>query len=125
MPGFSSPPDPRAFNARVWEIVRLIPPGRVIAYGQVGAFIDRPAGIALKDYDAFKARWVGGAMAQCPDDVPWWRVINAQGRISERPGADEQRRRLEAEGVIFDSKDRIDLKRFGWAPDSAEQPSLF
>jgi methylated-DNA-protein-cysteine methyltransferase-like protein len=65
-------------------------------------------------------------MAQCPDDVPWWRVINAQGKISERPGAAEQRQRLEAEGVIFDEKDRIDLKRFGWqGPDAPAQPGLF
>ena len=99
---FVSPPNPQQFNLRVWEIVRQIPPGRVMAYGQVGALIPPPMDMTLKDYDAFKARWVGGAMAQCPDDVPWWRVINAQGKISERPGAAEQRQRLEAEGVLFD-----------------------
>ena len=38
-------------------------------------------------YRAFGARWVGGAMAHCLDDLPWWRVINAQGRISDRPSA--------------------------------------
>lgn len=123
---FVSPPNPVQFNFRVWEIVRQIPPGRVMAYGQVGALIPPPLDMTLKDYDAFKARWVGGAMAQCPDDVPWWRVINAQGKISERPGAREQRQRLEAEGVVFDDKDRIDLKRFGWpGPDAPEQPGLF
>jgi methylated-DNA-protein-cysteine methyltransferase-like protein len=124
MAGFSSPPDPLGFNTRVWEIVRQIPEGRVMAYGQIGALILPPIGMSLKDYDAFKARWVGGAMAQCPDDVPWWRVINAQGKISERPGAAEQRQRLEQEGVVFDNKDRIDLKRFGWSPDAADQPKL-
>ena len=125
MPGFSSPPNPKEFNARVWELVRQIPPGRVMAYGQVGALIPLPQGLTLKDYDAFKARWVGGAMAQCPDDVPWWRVINAQGKISERPGAQEQRQRLEAEGVVFDDRERIDFKRFGWqGPDTPEQPGL-
>lgn len=123
---FVSPPNPQEFNARVWEVVCQIPPGRVLAYGQVGALIPPPMDMTLKDYDAFKARWVGGAMAQCPDDVPWWRVINAQGKISERPGAQEQRERLEAEGVVFDEKDRIDLKRFGWqGPDAPEQPGLF
>lgn len=122
---FSSPPNPPQFNAQVWEMVRRIPPGKVMAYGQVGALLPAPQGMTLKDYDAFKARWVGGAMAQCPDDVPWWRVINAQGKISERPGAAEQRQRLEAEGVVFDDKDRIDLRRFGWqGPDAPEQPGL-
>lgn len=114
MPGFSSPPNPSAFNARVWDVVRRIPAGKVLAYGQVGALIPVPDGMSLKDYDTFRARWVGGAMAACPDDVPWWRVVNAQGKISPRPGAAEQRARLEAEGIIFDAKERIDLTRFGW-----------
>lgn len=118
MAGFSSPPNPAAFNTRVWEIVRQIPAGRVMAYGQVGALVAVPQGLSLKDFDAFRARWVGGAMASCPEDVPWWRVVNAQGKISLRPGAAEQRIRLEEEGVEFDSKDRIDLSRFGWQPDS-------
>lgn len=114
MSPFSSPPNPQAFNETVWQIVRMVPPGKVTTYGQVGAQIDPPGGMALRDYDAFRARWVGGAMAHCPDDVPWWRVINAQGKISPRPGAEEQRALLEAEGVTFDDRDRIDLKVFGW-----------
>jgi methylated-DNA-protein-cysteine methyltransferase-like protein len=65
-------------------------------------------------YQAFGARWAGGAMAHCPDDVPWWRVVNAQGRISAREGAERQRELLEAELVVFDGRGRIDLRRFGW-----------
>ena len=38
-------------------------------------------------YIALSPRWVGSATASCPDDVPWQRVINAQGKISGRPGA--------------------------------------
>ena len=68
-------------------------------------------------------------MAACPDDVPWQRVINSQGKISERAGAEKQRQLLEAEGIIFDAKDRIDLKKYGWSGNSEEdipqQPSLF
>src|SRR5207244_6639147 len=48
------------------------------------------------------ARAVGGAIARCPDDVPWHRVVNAQGRISRRrqtSGMLTQRIRLEQEGV--------------------------
>jgi methylated-DNA-protein-cysteine methyltransferase related protein len=116
MPGFASPPNPALFNAQVWEIVRRIPAGRVMAYGQVGALVPVPEGMSLKDFDAFRARWVGGAMAACPEDVPWWRVVNAQGKISPRPGAEEQRIRLEAEAVMFDHKGRIDLVKFGWKP---------
>lgn len=121
---FSSPPNPREFNAKVWELVRQIPAGQVAAYGQIGALLSAPEGLALKDYDAFRARWVGGAMAACPDDVPWWRVVNAQGKISPRPGAEEQRLRLEDEGVLFDDKERIDLKVFGWNPGGNIQTPL-
>ncbi len=67
-------------------------------------------------YLALGPRWVGSAMARCPDDVPWQRVINAKGEISLRPGAERQRRLLEAEGVQFDEGGRVDLARFGWRP---------
>ncbi|MDI6768834.1 MAG: MGMT family protein [Anaerolineales bacterium] len=118
MPAFTSPPNPHAFHALVWDIVLQIPSGRVATYGQIGALIPPPDGMPLKDYDAFRARWVGGAMAACPDDVPWWRVINAQGKISLRPGAEEQRARLEAEGIEFDERGRVDTKKYKWqAPD--------
>lgn len=133
-----SPAQREVFYQAVWKIVRLVPKGKVIAYGQVAGYIPTPPGVLLEDYAAFKARWVGNAMAACPKDVPWQRVINAQGKISLRDGSNKQRTLLEAEGVEFDARDRIDLKRFGWdgppaewlrenglvAPD-AEQPSLF
>jgi methylated-DNA-protein-cysteine methyltransferase-like protein len=114
MPGFTSPPNPQLFNAQVWQIVRQIPSGKVLAYGQIGALLPTPTGLTLKDYDTFRARWVGAAMAACPEDVPWWRVVNAQGKISLRPAVAEQRARLESEGVQFDDKDRIDLRQYGW-----------
>jgi methylated-DNA-protein-cysteine methyltransferase related protein len=114
-PQFVSPPNPKAFNALVWDIVRQVPAGKVVTYGQVAALIPTPDGMTLRDYEAFGARWVGGAMAACPDDVPWQRVINAQGKISLRQAANRQRELLEAEGVIFDGRQRVDLKHFGWS----------
>jgi len=117
---FTSPPDPVIFNALVWEIVRQIPPGKVATYGQIAAMVPPPEGMTTWDYRAFGARWVGGAMAACPEDVPWHRVINAQGKISLRRGAEEQRDRLEAEGVEFDEHGRVDLRRYRWeGPDEA------
>ena len=131
-PGFSSPPDPIDFNTRVWELVCQVPPGHVVTYGQIASQIAAPAGMAVKDYRAFGARWVGGAMAHCPPGVPWQRVINAQGKVSIRPGSggQQQRQLLEAEGVVFDERDRVDLARFGYKfpseqPEPPEQPSLF
>ena len=118
MSPYVSPPDVQLFNARVWEIVRQIPAGRVATYGQIAARIPPPADMDARTYLAFSPRWVGGAMAACPEDVPWQRVINAQGRISLRSGAERQRQLLEAEGVLFDDRERVDLKRYGWdSPD--------
>jgi methylated-DNA-protein-cysteine methyltransferase-like protein len=75
-----------------------------------------------KDYAAFGPRWVGGAMAACPEGVPWQRVVNAQGKISLRPGqgSSKQRELLEDEGVEFDSRDRIDLDIYGWEGSSKD-----
>lgn len=108
--------DPTAFNMLVWEIVQQIPRGRVTTYGRIAAMIPPPEGMTAKEFDAVSARWVGGAMAVCPDSVPWQRVINSQGKISVRRGGGHlrQRQMLEAEGVEFDAHERIDLARFGW-----------
>ena len=115
-PRFTSPPDPVLFNHRVWEITRRIPKGKVTTYGRIAAMIEVPAGMNLKDYQAFGARWVGGAMAACPEDVPWQRVINAQGKISLRRGEGPflQRSLLEEEGIEFEENGRINLSRYGW-----------
>lgn len=114
---YISPPKRDEFNHKVWALVRQIPTGKVSTYGQIAALIGPPAGIDPKSYLAFGARWVGGAMANCPQDVPWQRVINSQGKVSLRPGGGgaQQRQLLESEGVLFDEHDRVDLKAFGWS----------
>jgi methylated-DNA-protein-cysteine methyltransferase-like protein len=96
--------------------VRRIPPGKVIPYGKVALLLPPIPDVNLRDLETMGARWVGGAMAACPADVPWQRVINAQGKISLSNPVARQRQRdlLEAEGVEFDAHERIDLKRFGW-----------
>ncbi len=124
MPSFSSPPDPQAFYEQVWYVVRQIPYGKVAAYGQIAKMIPAPNGVEIEAYAAFAPRWVGGAMANCPDDVPWQRVINSQGKISEREGAARQRLLLEQEGVEFDAKDRVDLKKYGWSGENGEDASV-
>jgi methylated-DNA-protein-cysteine methyltransferase related protein len=123
---FTSPPDPIIFNHQVWDIVRQIPCGKVASYGQIARMIPPPEGVEAKSYLAFGPRWVGSAMAKCPEDVPWQRVINSRGEISPRPGAEEQRLLLEEEGVPFNERGRIDLQIFGWrsSPEEPEQPNL-
>jgi methylated-DNA-protein-cysteine methyltransferase-like protein len=92
---------------RVYELVRRIPSGRVATYGQIAHLLDWPRG----------ARTVGWALRalQADSGVPWHRVVNAQGGISIRDAA-RQQALLEAEGIIFDKRGRIDLTRYRWSP---------
>ena len=118
---FTTPSNRAEYYQSVWDLVRQIPAGQVATYGQIASLVSTPEGMDASNYAAWGARWVGGAMAACPDDVPWQRVINSQGKISLREGSGQNRQKelLEEEGVEFDDRDRIDLKRFGWeGPDS-------
>ena len=98
---------------RVWEIVRQIPRGQVSNYGHIAELVGQGC----------DARRVGYAMHATPkgSEVPWQRVVNREGKISlPGPSGEIQRKRLEAEGVQFDARGRIDMKRFGWkGPDPA------
>jgi methylated-DNA-protein-cysteine methyltransferase-like protein len=92
----------------VWQVVDGIPRGHVLTYGEVA----RLAGMSRA------ARRVSQAMRRAPKgmNLPWHRVVNAQGRISFPPdshGFQRQKDLLEGEGVVFlDGK--IDLERFGY-----------
>jgi len=124
----TSPPNQQAYYEQVWNLARQIPHGRVVTYGQLAQMLPPPVGVEPREYRAFSPRWVGGAMAACPDAVPWQRVINSQGKISERSGAQRQRQLLEDEGIVF-VKDKVDLKLYGWLgpyqEDEPRQATLF
>jgi methylated-DNA-protein-cysteine methyltransferase-like protein len=121
------PPDPGQFEQRVWEFVRRVPLGKVVTYGRVAEEIGAPSGVDDETYKTYGARWVGSAMAGSPADVPWQRVVNAQGRISIRKGTLHLRQKalLVAEGVEFDARDRIDLDRFEWNAGKPQQKALW
>ncbi|MBV8659277.1 MAG: MGMT family protein [Burkholderiales bacterium] len=98
-----------AQHAAFLNVIRAIPEGWVMSYGSVA----RAAGLPRH------ARHVGVALKHLPEgsDVPWWRVVNGEGRISPRglDGSDDlQRVLLQAEGISFGDSGRIDLRRFGW-----------
>lgn len=117
------------FRAQVYSVVNSIPAGRVMTYGQIAALIPPPPGVDLRGYEHVKARWVGYAMAECPEDVPWQRVVNSRGRISLRggEGPELQRLLLTDEGVVLDAAGQIDLARFAWEPEPewyASHPEL-
>ena len=113
---------PTGLFDRVYEIVRGIPRGRVMTYGQLAELLG----------EGYTARTVGFVMHTADETVPWQRVINAQGACSTGRvilPPDKQQRLLEAEGVVFNERGRCDLARYRWTPEEfAEadpQPSLF
>lgn len=97
---------------RIYELTCHIPPGRVATYGQIAAIVGNCT-----------PRMVGYALSALhgAHEVPWQRVINAQGKISPRGesgSSEEQRLRLQEEGVMFGRGGRIDLRRYRWSgPD--------
>ncbi len=96
---------------RIYALVRQIPAGKVATYGQIARIVGNCT-----------PRMVGYAMSATPigSNIPWQRVINAQGKISPHGdgfGTEMQRTLLCEEGVIFDSQGRTDFDRFGWLPD--------
>ncbi len=100
-----------AYN-RIYAIVRQIPIGKVATYGQVAELAELYG----------KARLVGYALYRVnkDSDIPWHRVINAKGEVSEsslRLGSDHvQRSLLEAEGIQFSPEGKIDLQEYLWRP---------
>lgn len=99
------------FEGNVWRVVRRVPPGRVVTYGQVAALLGRPRA----------ARAVGRAMRHCPADVPWHRVVNASGGISPRARMESmltQRMLLVREGIPL-RRGRVALARYRWRSDVA------
>jgi methylated-DNA-protein-cysteine methyltransferase-like protein len=92
---------------KFYRVVRKIPRGRVASYGQIAE---------LAGLDGH-ARQVGYALHALPANsgVPWHRVVNAKGEISPRSAGDShelQRMLLEAEGVTFDERGRVERRYF-------------
>lgn len=101
------------YRERVYRLVRSIPRGRVMTYGQLAEILG----------DGYTPRTVGFVMHGSDDKTPWHRVINAQGGCSTRGLVlphDKQQRMLEAEGVSFNERGRCDLKTYLWIPDAKE-----
>ena len=101
-------PDPN-YRERVFKIVRRIPRGRVMTYGQIAYMLG----------EGYTPRTVGFVMHGSDDRTPWHRVINSQGRCSTLGlvlPPDKQQRMLEDEGVEFEESGRCDLEALLWKP---------
>jgi methylated-DNA-protein-cysteine methyltransferase-like protein len=99
-------------DMRIWQAVMSIPPGKVATYGDVACMAGMPG----------LARRVGRALRGLPEDtrIPWHRVVNARGRIVLPGGGivrDEQRARLESEGIRFRSTEGLCLREYRWRPE--------
>lgn len=111
------------YRERVYAIVRQIPPGKVMTYGQIANLLG----------EGYTARTVGYVMHGAPYDVPWQRVINSQGKCSTSKltmPMNLQQELLEAEGIEFNAAGKCEMSRFQWSsegsvPANDDQISLF
>lgn len=104
------PGDPD-INHRIWQVVALIPRGKVSTYGDIA----RQAGLPGA------ARRVGMALRCLPKEtrIPWHRVVGAGGKISlptDTSSYYTQRERLESEDIVFKANKQLDMAKYRWQP---------
>jgi len=92
------------FAKAVYEIVEKIPKGKVAAYGQIAKMLGKPRG----------AREVGWAMSNCPEGLPWHRVVMADGTIAGGQWSELRRAMLEDDDVEFRLDGRVNMKNCQW-----------
>ncbi|MCS6950484.1 MAG: MGMT family protein [bacterium] len=101
--------------AEVYHLVRQVPTGKVVSYGQVGEWMVPPLPALL----------VGKIMYHAPEEVPWWRVVGKAGDllIAKRDPrlAALQRQLLQQEGVRFREDGRVDMASCRWQPFEEER----
>jgi methylated-DNA-protein-cysteine methyltransferase-like protein len=93
-----------SFFEQVYEVVARIPCGKVISYGQIAAMLGRPRA----------AREVGWALSGCPDELPWQRVVMADGKVTGGTFAELRRTLLREEGIQFLKDGRVDMDAHRW-----------
>lgn len=90
---------------KIYNFVKTIPAGKVVTYGQVAK------ALGIKD-----TRKIGWALhANKSSEVPCHRVVNKEGHLAKNfafNGIEEQQRRLEAEGIIFEKDGCVDLDKY-------------
>ena len=101
-----------SFYDIVYENVRKIPKGKVATYGQIAFMCGSP-----------KASRAGGYALHFnpdPDNIPCFRVVNRFGALAEKfafGGIEEQKRRLEEDGVEVRDDYTVDLNKYSFVPD--------
>ena len=103
----------KTYRETVYALVRQIPVGMVMTYGQIAIVLG----------EGYTARTVGYVMHGSDEGVPWQRVINSQGKCSTGRltiPLNLQQELLAAEGVIFSEKEKCDLRKYQWFPEGFE-----
>lgn len=102
------------FTAEAIRLIKAIPPGKVATYSQIVYMTGLYPSVR-------RVVWILHSCSE-KEGLPWHRVVNGKGRISLKPGAgyEKQKKLLQAEGVVFDDRGRIDFDRFLWEPDDEE-----
>ncbi len=96
---------PTPYAEQVLDLVAQIPPGRVMAYGDIAAVLGRGG-----------PRQVGNVMSRWGGGVPWHRVVRADGRPAECHEG-QALALLRAEDTPLARPDRIDMARARWHPE--------
>lgn len=97
------------FLAQIFAVIHQIPCGKVSTYGEIAKMAGYPG----------YARHVGRALGQLPEgsSLPWFRVINSQGKLSLKGEAFErQKNALIEEGIEVSPEGRVRLARYRWQP---------
>lgn len=105
------------FKDRVIHIVRFVPSGKVVSYGQVAAYAGLPRA-------AREVGWTLNGLEGKHQDLPWWRVVNNTGYLSIRGNQtadkDLQAKLLRSEGIEVDKEYLLDMKKYRLTPSKEE-----
>ena len=105
------------FKKRVIQIVRAVPQGKVVSYGQVASYCGLPRA-------ARQVGWILNSTEGSPIDLPWWRVVNNHGYLSIRGTTLQdkqlQKKLLEAEGVLFSEEFTLPMEQYRYRPTKKE-----
>ena len=102
-----------SFFEDVWDVVRLVPAGRVTSYGAIAEYLGTK----------MSARMVGWAMNACPADVPAQRVVNRNGLLTGKhhfPEPTMMEEMLAKEGISVVDNKVVDFAQFFWHPRTLE-----
>lgn len=106
------------FKTRVIEVIKNIPYGRVMSYGQVALIVGTPRA----------ARQVGGILNSSEESLPWWRVVNKIGEITikgaKSANKELQRKLLRAEGIEVDEDFILEIEHYRYHPSESQLKHL-